>query len=161
MITVAYITLFASKYVLTKQNKINNRQKNQKVRFKRAIKELDDANMLMSMTKIEINGKYFYESSCHRSGSRGVLFNELNSMVLNNSGYAQSPLGQLQLFIRNSYDDITRPVKKLLSNLPIDEIEEDSAEWADVPRARIEPRNQVKTTESESFSSVNGDRELP
>ena len=106
LITIAYLSLFLSKYSLSRVLKLETKTANsKKVKFIRAIKDLEQADMLLSVSKFEINGQYFYSSSYQRTSIKGLLFNNMNSEVIKNSYYAQSPLGSKQMFIMNSYND--------------------------------------------------------
>jgi len=89
-IILAYMALFFSKYRLSQILKIQD-ESNQKIRFVKHVSELENAERLLSITKIEIDGKYFYEASYQCTTVRGGLFNEMNSDIIRNSYYGGSP----------------------------------------------------------------------
>lgn len=59
MITFAYMALFFSKYTLSRVVKLGIIKEKYKVRFVRAIKDLEQADRLLSVSKVEINDNIF------------------------------------------------------------------------------------------------------
>ena len=90
MIIIAYCTLFFSKYSLSRSSKSDNSAFN-KVKFVRAIKDLEHADKFTSLTKLEIDRKYFYRSTQRFSTTQGLIYDRINSEVVRDSYYASSP----------------------------------------------------------------------
>mmetsp|Transcript_6006 Transcript_6006/g.5174 ORF Transcript_6006/g.5174 Transcript_6006/m.5174 type:complete len:197 (+) Transcript_6006:925-1515(+) len=116
-ITLAYIALFFSKYKLRQILKLKN-QRNVRVKFKKHLSELENAERLLSVTKIEIDGKYFYEASYKCTSTRGRLFNDVNSELIRNSYYgASSNRGIPQILglsRHSSYQNVSLPHSPIL-----------------------------------------------
>lgn len=127
LIALAYIMLLFSKYKLSRLVKVSNKEKGKLVKFKRAIKELETAELLQSQTKIVIEGNYFYESNHDRGSTRGIIFSQIGTDKMNNSYYGHSELGQKQILLTQTYNNVSQG-KTLLSASQLKEIQEEEEE---------------------------------
>jgi hypothetical protein len=100
-ITVAYFCLFFSKYSLSRVLKLESKNK-KKIKFVRAIKYLEQTEMLQSQTKISINGKYFYKSGSENHSMRSVLFCKMNSNAIKESYYSRNSANSNKRYLGKS-----------------------------------------------------------
>lgn len=82
-ITFAYAILFFSKYSMSRVVKINSAKT--RIKFKRAITGDEMAEKIMSTSNIQMEGKYFYESSYNRASMKTTLFDGSASGTLKSS----------------------------------------------------------------------------
>jgi len=103
ILITAYVALYLSKYsqrqVIKKQKKMRR-----KVKFVRKIEYLEDASQLLDVTKIKIDGTYFYESDERRTSLKGILYGLDKSKETVDDLSKTTPVEQKQIFLNKWFE---------------------------------------------------------
>ena len=111
MVLVAYFLLFISKYTQGKAAKAKNPNAG-KIRFKRVLDQFHEAKQVLSLSKVAIEGKYFYQSNLSQHTEKTVLFHSAK-----NTDYLQDTyLGKQSddnSNLTRTHNPSFKPIKKL------------------------------------------------
>jgi hypothetical protein len=148
-ITVGYTILFFSKYLVGRGVK-KNKPKN--IKFKRAIKVNEHAELL-SVSQVKMDGFYFYESSHTRSSIKAVLFNGMESGLLQKSYYGrssdQNSVLRKDAILRYSNNRQANKFDNLMTSMKMCSVKENSD-----AKTLMSPRSKLRITKARNNSDI-------
>lgn len=115
-----------------------------RVRFKRVIKEQEQANLLVSGSKLELNGEYFYETSYHRTIENQPIYQDLDKTIKDNHYIQDSEHYQPPVYVLNSNQADEKSNLLTKTSQPTRTIVDDDIEYNDENK----PRKDVRKTHS-------------
>jgi hypothetical protein len=147
-ITIGYAILFFSKYLGGRGAK--NKPKN--IKFKRAIKVNEHAELL-SVSQVKMDGNFFYESSHNRNSIKAVLFNGMESGLLQNSYYGrsnvQNSISRKDAILQYSKHRQLNKFDNLVASMKVSSVRENSDS-----NNLLSPRSRLMITNAKNNSDI-------
>lgn len=91
LITIGYLFVYFSKYTENKVYKKEIKAKKSRVKFMRIINEQEQANLLVSGSKIEMDGEYFYQSHYQKNVERQTMYQGIDDTTIVDTYYSHKP----------------------------------------------------------------------